>query len=518
MLSETEGVPKRVGQFSRARVSAFHGAGSGSKIAAPSRLRPVPKWKTPMPSPAIDLKLRLTLRVAAISALCGFAAAAYALVDADRTARAKADWTAEVVAKDLALQQDQLHWIKGGPDGFPDLQRVAAALAGPGVCVGYRTPSGEIAQRLCSGFAPSDVGAPEMFASLYQRLFNLSFESARPVVFRGKPQGEAVASIDPQVVLERSWSEAGGLLVVMSCALLALCVLTYAALASALRPTRLIRAGLARLAAGDLSARLPPFDLGELSSVANVFNQLAATLETTLVERNELTKRLIRVQDAERQHLARELHDEFGQSLAAIGAMAVSAGHTAARECPALLPECQSVARAAADMMEALRGALLRLRPPDIEELGLAASLQGLIAGWNKSSGGRTRFSIDLAGEFESLPEDFAASLYRIVQEAITNAAKHAQASRVMIRLCMQNFANADQRGLVELSVADDGRAGAERSSLKPGLGLLGMRERVAALRGQLVLETLRPSGLMIQARIPLPPFSSGPGQMRKAA
>ena len=125
-------------------------------------------------------------------------------------------------------------------------------------------------------------------------------------------------------IAKASSGKAGGRraasLAVMAVALFALCVLVYAALADALRPTRAIRAGLERLAAGDLSARLPPFDLAELSAVGDVFNHLAGSLETTLAERNALTQRLIAVQDEERRHLARELHDEFGQCLAAISA------------------------------------------------------------------------------------------------------------------------------------------------------------------------------------------------------
>ena len=347
-----------------------------------------------MPAPKLDLKFRLFLRVVALAALCFAAAAAYVLFETDRAARARADWIAEVVAKDLALQQGQSHWIKGAPMQFPDLQRVAAAIMAPGLCIAYRAQSGEILQRLCSGAAPDDTGAPQFFADLYQRLFDAGRESARPVSFGKEAHGEAVASIDRQSLIGQSWRETSRLAVIMAVALAGLCVLVYAALADALRPTRAIRAGLERLAAGDLSARLPPFDLAELSAVGNVFNHLAGSLETTLAERQALTQRLIVVQDEERQHLARELHDEFGQCLAAISAVAASAGQTAQQECPALLSECQSIARTAAHMMDALRGALLRLRPPDVDELGLAASLQGLVAGWNTRGGGRTRFSI----------------------------------------------------------------------------------------------------------------------------
>jgi signal transduction histidine kinase len=470
-----------------------------------------------MPAPRLDLKLRLSLRVAAVAALCFAAAAAYLLFETDRSARARADWVAEMVAKDLALQQGQIRWIKGAPIKFPDLQRTAAAVMEPGLCIAYRAQDGEILQRLCSGVGPDDGSAPRLFAGLYQRLFDAGRESVHPVSFGKEAHGEAVASIDRQSLIGQSWRETSRLAVIMAVALAGLCVLVYAALADALRPTQAIRAGLERLAAGDLSARLPPFDLAELSAVGNVFNHLAGSLETTLAERKALTQRLIVVQDEERQHLARELHDEFGQCLAAISAVAASAGQTAQQECPGLLSECQSIARTAAHMMDALRGALLRLRPPDVDELGLAASLQGLVAGWNTRGGGRTRFSIELSGEFGALPPDFAASLYRVAQEAITNAAKHAQASRVTLRLRMQEAAGPDQRAHIEIDVDDDGKAAAD-PTVRFGMGLLGMRERITALGGGLSMDTSRPRGLVLRARIPVPQTATRACETRYAA
>jgi signal transduction histidine kinase len=471
---------------------------------------------------AFDLKLRLALRVAALAAFCFIAAAAYVLIETDRAAGARADWIAEVVAKDLTLQQGMSHWVRGAPTQFPDLQRVGPAVMAPGLCIAYRAQNGEIVQRLCSGAAPGDAAPPRLFADLYQRLFGAGRESARPVVYDGAAQGEAVASIDLQSLIGQSWRETSRLVAVLAVALFGLCVLVYAALADALRPTRAIRAGLERLAAGDLSARLPPFDLAELSAVGEVFNHLAGSLDTTLAERNALTQRLIDVQDEERRNLARELHDEFGQCLAAIGAVAASADQTARREYPALAPACQSIARTTAHMMEVLRGALLRLRPPDVEELGLAASLEGLVSGWNGRCAGRTRFSIALDGDLDALPRDFAASLYRVAQEAITNAAKHAQASEVTLRLCMKEPgmkepADANDRAYVDLAVDDDGKAGPDVAA-KSGMGLLGMRERVAALGGRLSIKAARPSGLALRAQIPVPPAAMRPTKTRDAA
>lgn len=470
-----------------------------------------------MPNATLDLKLRLALRVGAVAALCFAGAVAYVLFDVHRAARERADRVAELAARDLSLQLGQQTWIqqtwvqqtwiKGRIDRFPDLQPVAAVAMAPGLCVAYRD-RGETRQRLCSGTEPGDTAAPVLFATIYRGLFDAELESVRPVMFNGEARGTVAVSTDPQGLIGRSWREASRLGAIMGAALLGLCVLVYVALARALRPTRTIRSGLERLAAGDLSVRLPPVDLAELSAVRDVFNQLAGSLETTLAERSALTERLIAVQDEERMHLARELHDEFGQSLAAINAVAASAVQSAQDDCPALAKECGSIARSAGQMMEVLRGALLRLRPPDVEELGLAASLEGLATAWNSRLGGRTRFAVALAGPLEVLPADFAASLYRIAQEAITNAAKHAEATQVRLQLRLDESCDRGGCRHIEVVVDDDGR-GCGDGTMKAGLGLLGMRERIGALGGRLNIETLQPSGLRLRAVIPLP--SAGP-------
>jgi signal transduction histidine kinase len=448
-----------------------------------------------MTSPArtVDLKLRLALRVAALAAICFIAVAAYALFDSDRAARAKATRIAEIVARDIALQQAQ--WVAVSAKSTPDLQRVAALME-PGLCISYRDSAGAFRQGICNGAPIDEMAAPESFAALYRAIFRPGEPIPIPLVIDGQTRGVAVATFDPATQIGQSWRETSRLLSIMAFALVGLCLAVYAALASALRPTRAIQAGLKQLAANDLSARLPRFDLAELSAISDVFNSLAQKLQATLAERNALTRKLIAVQDEERRHLARELHDEFGQSLTAIAAQAASAAHTAERECPPLLGECHGISRMTAGLMETLRGALVRLRPPDVEELGLTTSLESLAASWNGFEKGRTRFDVAVIGKVDDLPPSVCANLYRIAQEAITNAAKHAQARRVQLHL------EAKEADIV-LIVEDDGEAAGLNLAPKAGMGLLGMQERVISLGGTLRFERPAVVGTRLVVNIP---------------
>jgi len=452
-----------------------------------------------------DLKYRLTLRVIAVSVLCFAAASAYFVLDTDRTVRARVDALAGITAKTLELQRGKIQWINNPRAEFPDLQVIAASIMAPGLCIAYRTSDGEMLQRFCGGPQSDNADVPWAFAVLYRWVFDPGREAVRPVLFGGAKIGEAVASVDSATLIAEAWHQTGRLLAVVIVTLPLLFGLVYAALARALRPTQAIRAGLERIAANDLSTRLPPFDLAELSAVRDVFNHLAESLAGTLAQRNELTRKLIALQDDERRHLARELHDEFGQSLTAIRALAASAKQGAERDCPALLPECDSIARTTAEMMETLRGALFRLRPPDVEELGLAASVEGLIAGWNRLSRGQPRFEMRVSGYFESLPAALGANVYGIAQEAITNAAKHSGATRISLHLtmrqmrCMQDGGGGSE---IELVVEDDGQVDDHRP-VKSGMGLLGMRERVAMLGGRLSFAPERSRGSILRVTIP---------------
>lgn len=271
--------------------------------------------------------------------------------------------------------------------------------------------------------------------------------------------------------------------------------LVYVPVRRALRPTEQILETLGRMEGGDLAVRLPPFELIELQRISSVFNHLADRLQQTIGEQQRLAEHLLAVREEERRHLARELHDELGQCLTSINAEAAYANELARDDLPALLPCTQAIARTTAHMMEALQQILRQLRPIGLEEFGLTAGLEQLIHGWNQRLRGRCRYRLEIEGSFDGLPDKLNVSLYRIVQESLTNATRHGEATEVCVRLY--------HRDGIELRIEDDGRQSAARPAA-PGLGVLGMHERVQALGGSFTLSPRQPRGMIVAATIPL--------------
>ncbi len=210
---------------------------------------------------------------------------------------------------------------------------------------------------------------------------------------------------------------------------------------------------------------------------------------------SELSRRLITLQEEERRGIARELHDELGQYFSAIKVDAISIGRALGPASDADAPRrsAQAIVKAADHMHAIARGMLQRLRPAGLDELGLAACLQDLAETWEQRHGVECAFLP--SGELGELPEAVAITAYRIVQECLSNVARHAGATRATVRL-------ARGAGALVLSVEDDGRG--LRAGAGMGLGLPGMRERAAALGGSLVVDASPTGGVRVGASLPL--------------
>ncbi len=277
----------------------------------------------------------------------------------------------------------------------------------------------------------------------------------------------------------------------MTLGILLLNLLVYLPVRRLLRPTEQILAVLGRMEAGDISVRMPRPRLIELHRIAAGFDHLTGRLQKTMAEQRHLAQRLLAVREEERRHLARELHDEFGQCLTSIGAETAFISTQTRERQPELLPAAQSIASVTAHMLESLQGILGQLRPVGLEEFGLRAGLEQLIAGWQRRLTSCT-FKLLIEGEIDDLPDDLTVSLYRIIQESLTNALRHGQPEKVTVYLSRET-----SRCL--LSVEDDGE-GRPASSVGSGLGVLGMNERVAALGGRFAMTALFPQGMRVEA------------------
>ncbi|MGZ8163313.1 MAG: histidine kinase [Methylobacter sp.] len=452
----------------------------------------------------MNLKLHLLSRIILIAVICLAATAVYVLYQADRQAILESHLTAESIDKQLELQLLRIDASFGQQEGYPDFDLWKETRTAPGICVSYKSANSNLKRSICNGAKIASRIWPNWFEYFYRWAFNPGFEVRRQVTFKGQVQGYVIVEPSAEVEIANAWHEIRGLMELSVSTTLALCLLVYFTVNRALRPAQVIVAGLEQMGKGDLSCRLPAFELDEWQRTGKAINQLVASQEQLHSERKKLALKLMTIQEEERRYLVRELHDEFGQCLAAINAVAASISQTAGNDCPGLVPEAKNISRITHHMMELLRGLLLRLRPAEIDELGLAASLKSLVAGWNAGSGGKIHYRLAIHGNSDQLPEPIPVTVFRIVQECLTNIAKHSYAAHVNVTLTIGHALATDYANSMVLIIEDDGIAGSLPFEDGSGIGLLGIRERVNALGGRLVLETGKPSGLIVHVWLPV--------------
>jgi signal transduction histidine kinase len=241
----------------------------------------------------------------------------------------------------------------------------------------------------------------------------------------------------------------------------------------------------------DLSARLIEFE-GRPAVLGTGFD---------ITDSKHLAQRLTRVQDEERAHIARELHDDIGQRLALLTIQLAQLQKTARSDAPSIGPSLETTRRLAEEICADAQRISHRLHPSQLAVLGLTKALAGLCEGFVA----RTDAEIDFVhDDIPRLPREVSACLFRIAQEALVNATKHSQCLRIIVELSMLPDA-------ILLSVSDDGRgfdpASAERGA---GLGLVSMTERARSVGGQAVVQSAVGRGTRLDVTIPLPQLNRG--------
>lgn len=221
-----------------------------------------------------------------------------------------------------------------------------------------------------------------------------------------------------------------------------------------------------------------------------------------------LAQQLIQMQEAERRHIARELHDEVGQCCVAIQFDAVLIAREAATAQASIRVGAERISAMANQLQAVLRGMLNRLRPTGLDELGLLSGVQLFIDSWQARNGIACAFhGADALPALGALDEACTITLYRGVQEGLTNIARHARASQASVSLEQLQHGTGVQQ--ICLSVRDNG-IGLQAGAASSGLGVLGMKERVHALGGQLSLARLPAGGTELRLLLPMPELATG--------
>jgi PAS domain S-box-containing protein len=229
--------------------------------------------------------------------------------------------------------------------------------------------------------------------------------------------------------------------------------------------------------------------------------KMAASINQELMQQNRmLTQNLFSVQESERRHLARELHDELGQWLTAIHAEAQAIESMLDRE-HKIEASVLAISNSASKMHTVIRDMLSQLRPALLDELGLADSLRELVDQWKKRHPGISS-ELVLEGNLSGFNENVNITVYRIVQEALSNASNYADADQVSVWVRHEAGATPDTDA-VSLCVEDNGK-GFDPEHASKGLGLLGMRERAIAAGGDFALRSAPGMGAHIEVHLPL--------------
>jgi two-component system, NarL family, sensor histidine kinase UhpB len=323
-----------------------------------------------------------------------------------------------------------------------------------------------------------------------------------------KDGSHLTVAANPSRAILDGWDDMFDLLVTGAITLGVLNGLVFWWVSRALSPLPVIAAGLSRLRQGELQFRLPVLRGAEASVIGLAFNDMAVALEekvqaerhardveARLDERREMAQLIEQRLEEERRMIARELHDEFAQSVTAIRSLAASITAQVPGDESSIGQAAQLISSEAASLYDAMHGLIPRLTPLTLDTLGLAATLEQFVAEWQKRNPA-IRLSLTQALATH-LGSSVALTIYRIVQEALINALRHAHASQIDIHVeCSEQC--------VIVQVLDDG-VGLSVDWSRPGrFGLRGLRDRVQQLHGQLHVFNRPACGVAVRAEIPL--------------
>jgi two-component system sensor histidine kinase UhpB len=405
---------------------------------------------------------------------------------------------ANVVASQLLGPLAVIYSGSGGTEAAVQLLRQLGHVRANDIAL--RDGGGKVLYRSPTFTYKAGRSAPAWFTRL------MTPELARHI-FPLPSGGQLVVQGQPSRSILDAWDDLTRLAASAALLLLSVNALAFWSVERALSPFPIIVKGLERLQRGDLAYRLPPLPGLEAGTIGTAFNGMAQAVEdnvqaerkareaeSRLAERRELGLLLEQRIEEERRLIAHELHDELGQSVTAIRSLALAL----ATRCPepSMADTARLIGDEAARLYDAMHGLIPRLVPVSLDTLGLAETLENLVRDW------RRRYPSLVLSLQHVLPPDLGPSVtlaaYRVVQEGLINALRHARASHVDISL-------ASGEGRITVMVEDDGIGLPADWARRPGhFGLRGLTSRVENLGGTLSVANREPHGTRLVAHLPL--------------
>ena len=444
------------------------------------------------------LRTRLNLVVTGLSAAF-VAVLIVAEIQSTRASVREEIEAANRVASQLLGQLASVYSTVGGPNlVLQFLQQLGRVRANE---VTLWSPAGELLYRSPQATYKSGREAPVWFAHLLA-------PQVPKVIFPLRGGVRLVIEAQPSRSVLDAWDDITRLASLGVGMLIVVNALAFWSIARALKPFPIIADGLERIQQGELTYRLPPLAGHEASTIGSAFNRMAQAVEdkvqaerhardaeARLEERREMASLADQRVEEERRLIAHELHDEFGQSVTAIRSLALAIATQGGTRDAATGEVARLISDEAARLYDAMHGLIPRLAPLSLDTLGLTATLENLARDWQRR---HTAVAVTL---HHDLPPDLSPSItlaiYRVVQEGVINALRHANPSRVDVEV-------RSEPGGIRVTVADDG-AGLPEDWSQPGhFGLRGLTERVTQLGGTLSIGNGAAGGARLTADIPL--------------
>jgi two-component system sensor histidine kinase UhpB len=446
----------------------------------------------------MTLRLKINLIVAALALL--FVAAVVSLqVTNMRASVAEETAAANRVAAQLLNRTAWLYAAQGTP-------AMQAFLQGVG-----RVRSNEITLLDASGgelyrSPPSPYKAGRDAPDWFERLVAPQ-PSVQSIEF---PDGKLVVRANASRAVLDAWDNLLQLVVGSVLLLVLISALVFWQVGRTVRPFGQIVDALNRMQGGRFDAALPALPGREAGAIGAAFNRMVGELqthieterravraETQLSDSRELARWIDQRVEQERHLIARELHDELGQSVTAMRSVALSIAQRLAAKDPHNAQAARVIAEESSRLYDAMHGIIPRLTPLVLDSFGLAEALSDLAERTRRSHAGVVvDLQIDLADTV--LPNETALALYRAAQEGITNALAHGQAQRLVLTV-------GTREGRVELELRDDGRGLPPEGAMRAGhYGLRWLTERVQGLGGSVLLEATAPHGMSLRIGVPL--------------